>query len=89
MPGPCYICDNAHTNPELHKDNDLSYISIGDFARGYRMLLRSGDGRPTEVLVEKWHEKAGWSLIGRYRPKYCPNCGRELIENREKEEKTT
>lgn len=80
-PKACRMCDNAFTNPELNGDNDLSYFSIGECGDGYRMMLRSGDGRPVEILVEKWDDRTGWHKIGYYRPKYCPNCGRELKEN--------
>lgn len=78
---PCRMCDSAYTNPELTSDNDLSYFGIGECVSGYRLMLRSGDGKPTEIIVEAWNEKAGWCTIGHYQPKYCPNCGRELREN--------
>jgi len=77
----CDMCNNAYTDSELHSDNDLSYTGIGECAKGYRILLRSGDGRPTEIIFEKWDERTGWSIIGCYQPKFCPNCGRELKEN--------
>lgn len=79
----CRLCANAHTDPELDSDNDLSYISVGTSDSGYRMLFRSGDSRPTELLFEKWFEKSGWHLIGYYQSQYCPNCGRRLKENKE------
>lgn len=82
---PCRMCDSAYTNPELDSDHDLSYISIGECVPGYRMLFRSGDGRPTEILFEMW--KGEWKTIGFYRPKFCPNCGRELRENANHERK--
>ena len=75
------MCVNAFIDPELNSDNDLSYIGIGKCERGYRMLLRSGSGRPVEILVEKWNDVEGWQTIGYYRPAHCPNCGRELKEN--------
>lgn len=79
----CFMCTNAHTDPELNSDNDLSYITIGDFTPKRRMMFRSGDGRTTQIIVEEFDEKSGcWQLVGFYRPKFCPNCGRELIENR-------
>lgn len=53
----------------------------GEHEKGYRALLRSGDGRPTAILFEKWTDGVGWTTIGHYQPKYCPNCGRELKEN--------
>ena len=78
----CRFCANAHTDPGLDSDNDLSYMGIGESGKGYRILFRSGDGRPTELLFEKWHEQSGWHSVGWYQPQYCPNCGRELTENK-------
>lgn len=77
----CGMCVNAYVDPELDSDHDLSYFGIGSCAKPYRMLLRSGASRPTEILIER-HFDDGWIPIGSYEPKYCPNCGRELIENR-------
>lgn len=77
----CGMCNNAFTDPELNSDNDLSYIGIGKCEKGFKMFLRSGDGRPTAILVEKWFDATGWRTIGDYQPKYCPNCGREPKEN--------
>jgi len=77
----CGICNNAYVDAELQEDGDLSYTSLGECESGYRVFFRSGDSRPTEILFEKWYGKAGWHLVGYYRPKYCPNCGRKLIEN--------
>ena len=77
----CGMCNNAFTAPDLNSDNDLSFFGIGECEKGYRLLLRSGDGRPTTILVEKWLDGTGWMTIGYYQPQYCPNCGRELREN--------
>jgi len=74
----CEMCLDASIDPELNNDNDLSFISIGECAKEYRMLLRSGDGKPVAILVERWRDATGWQTIGCYQPKYCPNCGREL-----------
>lgn len=77
----CYMCDNAYTNSELDSDDDLSYFSIGELSDGYRIFLRSGDGRPTVILFEKFIKETGWHFVAEYKPKYCPNCGRLLKEN--------
>ncbi len=84
----CRMCGNASTDPELRSDNDLCYIGVGTFDKNRRMLFRTGDGRPTELLVEEWQVDQ-WRLIGYYRPLYCPNCGRRLIENEGKKEFNT
>lgn len=82
----CYMCNNAHVDPDLNCDNDLSYYGIGEAVFQYRILFRSGDDRPTSILFEKWGGDTGWRSIAYYNPKYCPNCGRELSENQLKDE---
>lgn len=74
------MCDNAKVNPELTSENDLSYHILGTTYHGYRIVFRSGDNRATAILIEVV-EDAEWRAIGEYRPLYCPNCGRKLIEN--------
>ena len=76
----CYMCYNARLDDELTDDNDYSAVSIGDSAKGFRMMLCSGWGRPPRIEFEQWDEKVGWYLVGIYKPKYCPNCGREITE---------
>lgn len=78
---PCKMCVNASVDGELNHDNDLSYIGIGSCEKGLRLLFKTGDGKPTEILVERWDDKHGWQTVGFYRPAYCPNCGRPLVEN--------
>lgn len=80
------MCDNAHTNPELDSDNDLSYSGVGEGDPRFRFMIRSGDSKPTVILFEEHHDASGWHLVGFYYPKYCPNCGRELFENKSKDE---
>lgn len=77
---PCFLCDNAKVNTEITSENDLSYHVLGSVYRGYRLLFRSGNNKPTAILIEGI-EDAGWVTIGEYVPKYCPNCGRKLLEN--------
>ena len=79
---PCGMCDNAFVNPELSKDNDLSYVTVGKCMAKMRMMVRSGDGKSTQIIVERYDPVSGWYLAGSYRPRFCPNCGRELVENR-------
>lgn len=74
----CRMCDNAYINPLLCDDDDLSYVSVGDFAEKRRMMIRSGDRKPVEIIVEEFDDKSGWHLVGDYRPNFCPNCGRDL-----------
>lgn len=74
----CYMCDNAETNPELNEENDLSYFSVGEWTKGFRIMIRSGDRKPIKILFEQWAEKTNWQTIAYYQPNYCPNCGRKL-----------
>lgn len=78
----CRFCINAYIDDELEDDKDLSYSSLGECESGYRIFFRTGDRRPTELLVQKYHKEVGWCSIGHYQPQYCPNCGRKLIENK-------
>lgn len=79
----CKMCINAHTDPDLTSDNDLSYFDVGKYEKSFRLMLRTGDGRPTGMLVEHLDEEIGWNTVGFYWPKFCPNCGRKLTENEE------
>ena len=81
----CHYCDNAMTVPELGSDEDLSYKSVGDCANQVRILFRTGDRKPTALLFERWRENYGWETIGDYIPNFCPECGRKLFENNDKE----
>jgi len=74
----CKMCDNAWVNPLLNNDEDLSYVTVGDFDKHMRMMIRSGDKLPVAIIVERYNEKSGWGLVGDYRPNFCPNCGRDL-----------
>ena len=79
---PCHMCDSAFVNEELTRHDDLSYVGLGNFFLGYRAMLRSGDSKPVEIIAERWNGQT-WEEVGRYRPKFCPNCGRELVENQQ------
>lgn len=79
---PCGMCDNAFVNPELRNDNDLSYYTLGKCMANMRIMIRSGAGKSTQIIVERYDSESGWYLAGSYRPRFCPNCGRELVENR-------
>ena len=78
----CHVCCNSTVEPELTSDNDLSYISVDETAKGYGLYIRSGDGKPTILVVSKWKEDIGRNVdIGVYKMNFCPECGRRLIEN--------
>jgi len=71
----CHMCSKALTD-----DWEPSWVDLGSFCASRRMLIRSNAHGPTELLVEELLED-GWHTTGYYRPRYCPNCGRELVEN--------
>lgn len=78
----CRFCLNATINPELTSDTDFSAMSIENVENGYTMYFCTGYGKPTEITVSKWDEKLGCNIgVGRYVMKFCPECGRKLIEN--------
>lgn len=78
----CGYCLNATTDPELTHDNDLSYRSIGKSDPGMRIMFKSGDAKPTEIIFELRDNKLfRWVTNAYYIPKYCPECGRKLLEN--------
>ena len=77
----CFMCDNACVNGELTDENDLSYHGVGECQEKFRIIIGSGDGKPMRILFEQWGGKY-WGTIGIYEPKFCPNCGRELVEYR-------
>lgn len=77
----CRFCLNAFVDKTLTPDNDLSYLSIGFCERGRSMCIRSGDGRPTLILVSEAVNGINVD-VAVYKPKFCPECGRELLENK-------
>lgn len=78
---PCGMCINATVDEELTPENDWSYFGLGNCEPGLRLVFKTGGGKPTEILVEIRGSKHGWQTVGVYRPAYCPNCGRLLVEN--------
>ena len=77
----CHVCDNARINPELTDEDDFASFDIGKCMKGFRTMVSSGYGKPLRIEFEKWDEGAGrWVEVGRYYPKCCPNCGREITE---------
>ena len=76
---PCCMCNNARVSDASPDGNNLSYLAVGESVRPFQILLASGGGEPFRLLVEFLIDKQ-WSAAAVYYPKYCPNCGRELVE---------
>lgn len=78
----CAMCNNANTDSTLNENNDLSYIGVGKCLTNYSMFIRSGDNRPTAIVVQHWDELLRQNVtICDFKLSYCPICGRKLFEN--------
>jgi hypothetical protein len=65
----------------LTDDNDSSSHSIGVYEKEKRFMISSGNGEPVRIEFEYWEPQwRQWLPIGKYYPKYCPECGRRLNE---------
>jgi hypothetical protein len=44
-------------------------------------MISSGYGEPVRMEIDHWYEHLReWRTVGKYYPKYCPECGRKLDE---------
>ena len=79
---PCYMCDSARVSFDLEDGCDFSAISVGDTKSRYtRFMICSGNNQPVHLEFEMLDDEfMRWVLYGKYYPKFCPNCGRELSE---------
>lgn len=89
----CKYCFNARVykptdeelmNPfatELTDENDSSSCGVGQSSLGTRFMISSGYGEPVRIELDKFLElRQEWLTVGKYYPKYCPECGRRLDE---------
>ena len=66
---------------ELTDDNDSSSCGVGKSSGGTRFMISSGCGEPVRIEIDKFLElRQEWVTVGKYYPKYCPECGRRLDE---------
>lgn len=89
----CKYCFNARVykptlaeqldpyDTELTDENDSSSCVVGKNIDGYTVMINSGHGEPVNLEFMQWSDKVGrWQTVGKYKPKYCPECGRRLDE---------
>lgn len=86
----CSYCLNATQCEDLDETNDFSSCGIGENAesRGTWLMLDSSKVGGVNIQARQvWLEKDGGDnyihCVARYYPKYCPECGRLLKENKE------
>lgn len=63
-------------------DENFTYFIIGDTGKGSRLLMRSGGDMPLIILSEKRSQNR-WHTLAVYTPKFCPECGRKLVDYNE------
>lgn len=78
----CKYCLNSFVDDELDPNNDGSSFSVGKAANQHAIYLTTGGGGPTLIEILGWNEQLGQNVtLGNYAPKFCPECGRKLVEN--------
>ena len=66
---------------ELTDENDSSSCGVGFSSTNVRFMISSGHGEPVRIEIDRWSDTLReWTTVGKYYPKYCPECGRRLDE---------
>ena len=69
---------------ELTDENDSSSCGVGFSSTNIRFMISSGHGEPVRIEIDRWSDTLReWHTVGKYYPKYCPECGRRLNEYNE------
>lgn len=82
----CKYCKNAFTDLRLDRRHDLQYIQIGKAENGTVAFMRSSAEYkpPVSIVVQQYREDIQQNVdIAIITPKYCPFCGRKIIENKQ------
>lgn len=87
----CHFCYNAQVwakepheeedyfDEGLNDTNDFSSCGIGYCDDRHRLFFNSGNGEACNIELCEWFN-GRWHTMGRYFPKFCPECGRPLDE---------
>ena len=68
-------------NTELTDENDYSSCGVGHCSYRKRFMITSGYGEPLRIEFEEYFpDDESWHIVGKYYPKYCPECGRRIDE---------
>lgn len=81
----CAYCANSTTDELLDFGFDGSSFSVGDCEKGYSMYITSEtpSNFPVSLEVLHWDDTLHRNVtVARFVPKYCPFCGREIVENK-------
>lgn len=65
----------------LTDETDFSSVPVGSCIPGYGLRVDSGYGRSVRIEATEWDPKSQKNVtVSCYMPKFCPNCGRPLVE---------
>lgn len=77
----CRWCDSYRINFELNEDNDFHAGTIGETESHNQIMYESGNRDAPRIEFNRWGDQTNmWHTVGRYYPKYCPECGRKITE---------
>lgn len=78
----CMYCYNRYVDKNLNEENDIGFYTIGSCETKYTIFFESGWITPTGITFWKMDDNTKQNkIIGKYIPRYCPECGRKLKEN--------
>lgn len=80
----CDFCRTAFSDERLDKGQDFSAGSIGKCDNGFCAYIigTASFDPPVEIRVSQWNAQHKRNHdIFHFTPKYCPMCGRLIVEN--------